>query len=284
MDTELARTFLAIVETGTFNRAAEQINVTQSTVSTRVRTLESLLGQPVFQRSKAGATLTPAGAQFRRYAENLVRTWQQARQEVGLSARFDGLLAVGGQFTLWDRLMVRWIPWMRAAVPDLAIRAEVGLSEGLMRMLLDGQIDIAVLYTPHNRPGFVIEELLDEQLVLVATDPASRAPHADDYVYVDWGPEFQISHGTAFSGLEATSLWISHGPLGLQHILGNGGAGYFPRRLVRSHVEAGRLFILKDRPSFSRPAYMVHPEDRDDARFQTALQGLRYVAATVTEG
>lgn len=281
MDTELARTFLAIVETGNFNKAAEQINVTQSTVSMRIKALEDLLGQSMFVRKKTGATLTPAGAQFHRYADNLVRTWQQARQEVGLAPDYDSLISIGGQFTLWDNLLLKWIPWIENSLPDMAIRAEVGLSDGLMRKLLDGVLDIGVMYTPQSRPGFVIEELLDENLVLVSTDHDSTAPFNDNsYVTVDWGPEFQISHSNAYPNLNSASLWVSHGPLGLQYILANGGAGYFPMRLVRQYLKKKKLFRVPQRPDFSRPAYVVYPEGRDDDdRFQVALQGLREIAA-----
>jgi DNA-binding transcriptional LysR family regulator len=64
MDIELARTFLAVVETGSFFNAAGKVNVTQSTVSMRIRTLEQQLGQPVFERSKTGVTMTAAGRNF----------------------------------------------------------------------------------------------------------------------------------------------------------------------------------------------------------------------------
>ena len=70
MDTELARTFLEIVSTGSFIRAAERLNVGQTTVSARIRTLEQQLGRPLFVRNKGGASLTPAGEQFLRYARH----------------------------------------------------------------------------------------------------------------------------------------------------------------------------------------------------------------------
>jgi len=68
MDLNLARTFLEIVETRNFARAAERLHVTQTAVSARVRALEDLLGRRLFVRNKAGATLTPAGERFARYA------------------------------------------------------------------------------------------------------------------------------------------------------------------------------------------------------------------------
>ena len=61
MDVELARTFLAIVGTRSFVRAADQLNVSQTTVSARIRTLEDELGRQLFVRNRNGAHLTPAG-------------------------------------------------------------------------------------------------------------------------------------------------------------------------------------------------------------------------------
>lgn len=283
MDIEQARTFLAIVETGTFIRAAEQRNVTQSTVSARVKALEGQLGCSLFQRSKAGATLTSAGTRFARCAEIMVRAWQQTRQEIGLTAKYSAMIRIGGQFTLWDRLLLKWIPWMRSALPELAIRAEVGLSEGLMRQLGEGLLDIGVMYTPQTRPNLIIDHLMDERLVLVSSNPESRAPWEDEYVYIDWGPEFRLSHGDAFPGLPASALYVSHGPLGLQYVVENGGSGYFPMRLVRSHLVDKRLLRVPGAPTFSRPVYAVHAIADKDEPFRTALEGLRRVVALEPE-
>ncbi|SOD91160.1 LysR family transcriptional regulator [Caenispirillum bisanense] len=283
MDIDLARTFLTILDTGNFGRAAERLNVTQSTVSTRIKTLEELLGRPMFIRSKAGVQVTQAGQQFKRSAETMVRAWYQAKQEVGLPDNFQTMITIGGQFTLWDRLLLKWIPWMRTSMPDVAIHAEVGLSDGLMRQLAEGLLDIGVMYTPSHRIGLVTEELMEEQLVLVSTDTVTAAPFTPDYVFVNWGPEFAISHSNAFPTLDTPPLYVSHGPLGLQYILENGGAGYFPMRLVRRHLAEGRLHIKEDAPRFRRPVYMVYAAGSTDARFKTALQGLRYVAAQESE-
>ena len=77
MDIELARTFLEIVSTGSFIRGSERLNVAQTTVSARIRLLEQQLGRPLFVRNKSGASLTPAGEQFLRYAPTFVQLWQR---------------------------------------------------------------------------------------------------------------------------------------------------------------------------------------------------------------
>ena len=64
MDIAIARTFLEVVKTGSFVSAAENLNVSQTAVSARIRVLEEQLERPVFVRNKAGARLTPAGEEF----------------------------------------------------------------------------------------------------------------------------------------------------------------------------------------------------------------------------
>ena len=82
MKIEHLKTFLEIAGTGNFIRAAERLNVTQSTVSARIKSLEEQLGQSLFLRSHTGAELTAAGRQLQRYAMTMVRAWEQARQEI----------------------------------------------------------------------------------------------------------------------------------------------------------------------------------------------------------
>jgi len=279
MDMDLARTFLAVEATGNFYRASEALNVTQSTVSMRVKTLEQIIGKPLFARSKKGTTLTPAGQQFRSHAAALVRVWENAVQELALSPAYDSILAVGGQFTLWDRLLLHWLPWIRTAIPAMAIRAEVGLSDDLMRRLIEGTIDIAAMYTPQSRPGMVAEELLVERLIMVSSDENTQGPKDAGYVFVDWGAEFLDGHNQAYPDLDTPHLQVSHGPLGLQYILDNGGSGYFPVRTARPYLDSGRLHRVEKAKEFRRPAYLVYPADRDDSSFIAALDGLRHVAA-----
>ena len=180
MDTELARTFLVVIAAGSFVEAAQRLHVTQSTVSTRIQRLEETLGAELFVRNKSGTTLTPAGQQFQKHAALLTRTVEQARQEIGVISGFRATITIGGRIGLWEDLLLRWLPVFAALAPDVAVRALVGFEEQLMEALIDGRANIGVMYTPHSRPGLVIEPLFEEQLVMVSTraapprEPAGR--------------------------------------------------------------------------------------------------------------
>ena len=124
MDITLARTFLEIVTCGNFVRAAERLHVTQTAVSVRVQTLEALLGRKLFVRNKAGASLTPAGEQFTRYASLLVQVWERARQQVAVPPGLRAVVAVAGELSLWNPFLLDWLVWMRRSAPQLALRAQ----------------------------------------------------------------------------------------------------------------------------------------------------------------
>ncbi len=72
MDAATAETFITALEVGSFNRTAEIMNVTQSTVSSRIKVLEDQLGRRLLHRSKSGVEPTRAGKQFLPFAESVV--------------------------------------------------------------------------------------------------------------------------------------------------------------------------------------------------------------------
>lgn len=283
MDIALARTFLQIVEAGSFATAAEQLYVTQSTVSARIKSLEEQLGQTLFQRSKAGASMTLAGEQFFPHAVALVRIWEQARHEVSLPEGYSLGLTVGAQFSLWDGFLLHWLGRIREDQPEIAWRTEVGTSAVLMRRLGEGTLDLAVMYRPQARPGFDIELLLEEELVLVTRDAKPLRALDGRYVFVDWGPEFREDHGLNFPEATPSGLFLELGSLSLSYILEFGGHAYFPRRLVAEHLASGELRIPSWAPVFSYPAYAVYPQEADAGVLQPALGVLREIAAAVTE-
>jgi len=158
--------------------------------------------------------------------------------------------------------------------PDVSVRGEVGLESDLMQGLVEGRLDIAVMYTPESRPGLKVELLFDERLVFVSTEPGRKPEPGPGYVYIDWGPS--SSPGTARVsrilriGADGQYRW-----LGLQHVLENGGSGYFPIRLVRPHLQSGRLTMPSGGPEFGLSAYVVYPTDAQPDVLGPALDVIR---------
>ncbi len=284
MDIEQVKTFLAIAAHGSFLEAANRVHVTQSTVSARIQNLEQTLGARLFVRNRAGALLTPAGQRFLRHAKTLLLTFEQARHDVGLPSRFRASLTIGARIALWDEFLPSWAGRMRKMAPDISLNTEIGFEEDLMRRVIAGTMDLALMYSPRQGAGLQVEYLFDETLILVSPDPRPRAPD-DGYVYVDWGPTFYAQHRKVYPDLERPALTANIGWLGLQLILANGGTCFVPERVAVSYLRGGCLQQVLDSPTLRLPAYVVYPTETESDVVATALGVLRgLVAEQATSG
>jgi DNA-binding transcriptional LysR family regulator len=170
------------------------------------------------------------------------------------------------------------LPLVKAA-SDVVIRAEIGFEEDLMRRLIEGTLDIGLMYTPSHAPGLVVEHLFDETLVLVSTRRDDRGP-GGDYIYVEWGPGFYDRHAQSYPDLEGPAQIVNIGWLGIQLALANGGSCFLPLRMAAPFIAAGRLHRVADSPEYALPAYMVFPRKSENPVLEQALAGLRELAAT----
>ncbi len=284
MHIDQIRTFLEVAATGNFNKAAETLNVTQSTVSARIKTLEVSLGRDLFIRDHSGARLTPAGERLQRYATRLLRLWRRAESDVALPKRHRASISLGSAVSLWDQLELEWSGWMRREAPDVALHVVADYSPSLMRQLADGAMDIGVMYEPRQMSGLVIEDLLVDEFFLLSTvkdctvdDTAWR----DCYVYVDWSDDFKHKHEEAFPDLVA-DIKVGLGSIALGYIMKFGGSAYLPLRMAHPLVRSGQLNKVIGAPVFHRMGSVVYSSSPTDPDLlQLGLRGLREAKAQI---
>ena len=274
MDINQVKTFLAVTANGSFYEAATRLHVTQSTVSSRIQGLETYLGATLFVRNRSGATLTPAGKRFMHHAKSIVLTLDQARHDVGLPSRYRASITIGARIALWEVLLPRWVGEMRQTAPDISIRSEIGFEEDLMRRVIEGTMDVALMYTPQHSPGIHVQHLFDETLVLLTTDPEKPWPD-ENYIYVDWGPAFYAQHSSSYPDLERPAQVVNIGWLGVQIIISNGGSCFVPVRMAEPLIRTGQLFHMPDSPAFKLPTYMVYSLNSDSVVLEQVLDSLR---------
>jgi len=283
MDIITARTFLEIVKTGSFVRAAENLHITQTAVSARIRVLEQQLDRKVFIRNKAGARLTPAGDQFFRFATSLVQIWDRARRTVALAPGRERVVTIGAELSQWNPLMRHWLLWMRRECPEIAVSAYIDTADSLMAQVQEGALDVAILYAAPARSGVVAELLFEEKLVLARTTPADQPLSADDHVHVDWGEEFAVNYHAAFPDADPGTVSISYGPLALEYVLAKGGSGYFRMAALRPYLDDGSMVLVPDSPEFSYSSYAVHSANADEGVMGRVRRGLRAAAKASAE-
>jgi len=261
MNLTAIETFLAVVETGNLNKAAERLNVTQSTVTARLDALDEALGQKLLVRSRKGAQLTKAGFAFQRHAELIVRTWEQGHKAVGLPKGFSGMVSLACQSDVWEGAGEAWTAGVQAARPGLAIEVWPGEMSDINRWLASGLVDAAVTLTPASAGNVASRELMRDRLVQVATVPREAQAWDKGYIYVDLGPDFRRQHSLAWPGDDTAHITFGSSTWALAYLLDKGGSAYLPWRLVQPHVDARRLHPVRGAAEFSRTIYFNWRQD-----------------------
>ena len=122
MNIDAINTFLLLTETGNFSRVAEKSNLTQSTVSARIKTLEDTLDTQLFERTPSGVLLTDAGHKFYKHAVSMSQSWQESRQEITRVSNPKKTIGLGLHMTMWRRFMPDWLIWMEKQQTTVAER------------------------------------------------------------------------------------------------------------------------------------------------------------------
>jgi DNA-binding transcriptional LysR family regulator len=278
MDIELLRTFLEVVRTRHFGKAAAELCVTQSAVSARIRQLEQTLAKPLFVRHRNNIQLTAEGRQLRKHAETIVQVWARARQETGLGTDYPRSLAVGALLDLWCTVLADWLPTLRERMPDTALQIETGTSDALIRKLQDNVIDLAILFEPPQVPALELRELAAVNLVLASTRQGQTPEQAlgPGYVMVDWGTAFAQHHARHYPNMQAPAMHMNQGVLVRQYLQQVHGAAYLPEQLL-DQTGAGRpLHRVAGAAVIERPVYGVFATGND--RVDTIRQALGLIA------
>jgi DNA-binding transcriptional LysR family regulator len=257
MNLQELRTLIAIVETGSLVRASHALNVTQSTVTARLRTLEDEVGQTLVNRNKSGATLTAAGVRLHRYAETISNLWHQARQETSLPDGMSGVCNLACETDLWPNLGERFFHHLKEEHPEIAISIWLGSQADVSAWLSDGKSDIAFTYRSATTLGQEQVELTSDNLILVSTDPDSPLRFDPTYVYVEAGDAFGRDHAATYADASTTRISFGNATTGLDYVLKTGGSAYMPVRMVKTALTDGRLHKLPDAPEFKRSVFVT---------------------------
>jgi len=161
------RYVVAVAEERRFTRAAARLHVAQPSISSAVAALEHELGAALFHRDRAEVRLTGAGEVFLPWARQVL-----ADCEAGAAAVRDllglrrGRLVLGATPSLTTNLLPEVLASFHAAHPGLELVLHEAGSQDLVDRLEKGEMDLAVVILPVDRPTVSAVELLEEELVL----------------------------------------------------------------------------------------------------------------------
>lgn len=265
MNTDLLRTFLEVAKTRHFGHAAENLYLTQSAVSSRIKQLEDTIGVSVFTRQRNNILLTPAGERLLPHAENLLASWQLAVQEVGVPTKKTMQLALGGTSNLWDTFLQSVLPKLAAQFPNLYMRTEINQSQHLIRSLLGGRVDIFVVLDAPTNIDIDSKKIGHLELIMVCNTANQMLEDVPSigHVFVDWGTAFNLQQARLFSEPVAPILHTGQSHIALEFIISHRGAAYLPRALVEPYLSDGYLFQVDGAQEIRQDVHLVYTKDAD---------------------
>ena len=144
MDTKYLTYILAIARKKNMTKAAEELYVSQSSLSQYLSKLESELGTPLFFRSKGSLSLTPAGKLYVAAAEEVIRIKDHLYQSIqNIDNRGHITIGVTSQFGL--KMLTELIPPYKQLFPDVTIEISETNVPSLTKMILDESIDCGIM-------------------------------------------------------------------------------------------------------------------------------------------
>ncbi len=174
MRIEQLQAFLSVAETGSFQAAAQECQVTQSTVSRQVQALEAELDAPLFHRG-AQAKLTVAGERLLPKARRIHQDWVQVSKDIAdLMAGKQPELCVAAIQSVCATVLPPVLQQFCAEYPQVQLRVTALGSDRALKVLRDGLVDLAIVMdNPRltTQPEMVVTPLFEESIeVLMAAN------------------------------------------------------------------------------------------------------------------
>ena len=255
-------TFLALVRTENVSRAAEQLNVTQSTVSKRLKLLEEEIGAVLFERVRGNKTfrLTQAGEALVEVAERWLAVWQEMQSLQTVNPRLS--LSIGAL----DSLNYAFFPPLYQALsrhePRISLKVVTSHSPELYNLVERREVDVAFSLLRREHPNIVVEACFTEPLVglrMAASDgPEPALVHPRDLdpcdeLFLSSGPNYHMWHDQWWDPFAPDRIRLDTSQLIFSFFFNSRQWAIVPYSVARKAQQAGLYSIFR----FSEP-----PPDR----------------------
>ncbi|MGA8049066.1 MAG: LysR family transcriptional regulator [Burkholderiales bacterium] len=266
------RALVAVVDAGSYARAAEVLNKTQSSVTYAVQKIESLLDVKAFEIRGRKARLTPTGELLVRRARALLdEAAAIERSARRLSAGWEPEIGLAAEIVFPRWLLFKSLDRFAAESPQTHIEVIESVLGGTQEALTQRQVDLAVAgMVP---PGFLGDPLMRLRFLLVAHPDHALHRLGRELTMQDLRAQRQLvvresgARRATRTSVDASQRWtVSHMATSLEAVRAGYGYAWFPDEMIRSELAAGSLKALPMREGGERHGqlYLVYA-DRDGA-------------------
>jgi DNA-binding transcriptional LysR family regulator len=198
-------TFAMVADLGSFRRAADRLNTTQPNVSTRISSLEALLGHALMERDAGSVRLTAKGRALLPHVRNVLDAKDTLIETANANALFAGVLRIGVTEMIAHTWLPAFLAEIKADMPNISVELTVDLSVNLSSSLFDKTIDLALQNGPFDRQISGMCDLGSYPLIWVAA-PTLQIGSSSKTTQQDMAEHPILTHGReTLHGTEVTA-------------------------------------------------------------------------------
>jgi molybdate transport repressor ModE-like protein len=184
-DTTRMRLLVEIDRHGSLSAAAQAVGIGQPSASQHLRTLETAAGQRLVERNGRGSRLTEGGRVLAAHAAQALAVLAAGEQELGALAGLQtGTIHLGASTAPGSYLLPDTLGCFRRDYPDVNVEIEIAASGEILRRLLAGRVELAIVGIDRADERIALEPFLADEIVgvaktgLIATNRGTLAPEA----------------------------------------------------------------------------------------------------------
>ena len=264
MDIRFLVTFMEVAQTRHFGKAAENLYLTQSAVSARIKQLEEYFNSALFVRNRNSLQLTAAGEKLLPFAASLADTLEQAR--AAMNEESIQYLSIASTPNAWDLYLKQGLNEVNSHLEDVSIRAEVCSNEQLSRMLHEHSIDLALTTVPFKSDDVETLELSESILSLYCSIALADQPLKHLNISLDWGLKTNDVIEKSYPDIKKAAMRTGSLQVALRYLSTNNSAIILPDKIAQTLVNKGELLMLDSLAPLSVKVYLIYLKQTKNAK------------------
>ncbi|WP_163536279.1 LysR family transcriptional regulator [Gracilibacillus sp. YIM 98692] len=268
---EPLKVFVVVVELESFSKAAEQLYLTQPSVSQQVRNLEKDMGVQLLDRTPKYVKITEAGQIVYKRAKNMIALYEEAKEEIRkLNNEIGGILRIGAGLSIGESILPRMLSSYTKDYPLVDIKTTIENNDSIIKKLRAGDIDIGLISEDVRSSDLITNKLMDDELVIITptNHPFSKHEFIQNNQLVDqtWilrergsGTRAYVDQLFAELGLTLKRSFIFNSSQALKEAVSTDlGISIVSKFIIKKDIESGYLNMTRlQNRKLSRSFYIV---------------------------
>ena len=236
-------------------KTAASMHMTQPAVSLAVKELEQYYGVALFDRRGNRLKITPAGLRFYEYSSHIIALFDEMDNSMK-NWDLAGTIRVGSSITIGSQFLPAYVNSFQSRYPGTRVKAQIAPSKQLEQMILNNELDFALIEGSSHNPSFICEEYMEDHLTVICPANGQFQPGQEISIHEFCQQNFLLrEHGSgtretfentiAAGGFSIEPIWEAVSTTALVNAVISGiGISILPHRMIADAIQQGQVIAV----------------------------------------